>query len=68
MSVIKAKTSPTGYVAQIRDSLNNSVEFPVARFDDEGYAMVCNDRGVLVRANGIPNFLRVWPMLQANGR
>lgn len=63
----KAKTSPTGYVALLQFG-DDRIEFPVARFDDEGYAMILMDDGELVRAADEPSFLRTWPMLQTHGR
>lgn len=60
----KAKTSPTGYTAMIQDQRGTS-EFPIARFDDDGYALICSpDTGRLVRAAEYPGFAAVLPMWQ----
>lgn len=65
---MKAKTSPTGYMAVIQYG-ETRVEFPVARFDDDGHAMIADpDTGILQRAHTVTGFLRVWPMLQAASR
>lgn len=67
MQTHKAKTSPTGYVARIQRGPDR-IEFPVARFDDEGYAMILMDDGKLARAADNPGFVHTWPMLQAASR
>lgn len=60
---IKAKTSPTGYIATL-DVGGNEIEFPVARFDEDGWAMICNMDGMLVRAGQEPGFMATAPMGQ----
>jgi hypothetical protein len=62
---MKAKTSPTGYLVTIASG-NDLVEFPVARFDDDGYAMICNLRGRLVRAVDHPGYQDAFPMGQVS--
>lgn len=65
---MKAKTSPTGYMALVQYG-DTRVEFPVARFDDDGFAMIADpELGNLHRAAAYPGFVRVWPMLQAASR
>jgi len=65
---MKAKTSPTGYTALIQYG-QDRIEFPVARFNDSGDAMIVDpELGHLVRASAQPGFVRVWPMLQAASR
>lgn len=62
---MKAKTTPTGYIAEITHE-EGSAEFPVARFDDDGYAMVAHPRtGKLERAVDLDGFTSVLPMWQA---
>lgn len=61
---MKAKTSPTGYVAVV-ESESYTIEMPVARFDEEGYALVCGPDGRLTRAaemNGFHSVLSMWAM------
>ena len=68
MATMRAKTSPTGYIAVIQYG-EARIEFPVARFDDEGYALISDpELGTLYRAATYPGFVRVWPMLQAASR
>lgn len=68
MAVMKAKTSPTGYIALVKYG-EDRVEFPVARFDDEGNALIADpETGALEWASEHPGFVRVWPMLQAASR
>lgn len=62
---IKAKTSPTGYIATL-DTGANLIEFPVARFDDEGWALICNVDGLLVRAANEKGFLATAPLGQVS--
>lgn len=62
MPRFKAKTSPTGYVAGIRVDETDFIEFPVVRFDDEGYALFCTMHGQLVRADLWPGFEYVCPI------
>jgi hypothetical protein len=61
MSRFKAKTSPTGYVAGIEVG-GDLIEFPVVRFDDEGYALYCTTYGQLTRADAWPGFKYVCPI------
>lgn len=68
---LKAKTSPTGYIAEVRSpdlqSRDTVAEFPVARFDDDGFALVAHPRtGCLARAVELEGFIAVLPMWQAN--
>lgn len=60
---VKAKTSPTGYIATVSVG-SDLVEFPVARFDEDGWAMICNVDGRLVRAVEEPGFQDAFPMGQ----
>lgn len=62
---MKAKTTPTGYIAEI--GRNEGVgEFPVARFDDDGYALIAHPKtGRLERAVDLDGFVAVIPMWQA---
>lgn len=66
--VVRAKTSPTGYIAriaQVTTSGNTMAEYPVARFDDEGYALIADPaKGTLVRAAEFRGYLAVLPMWQ----
>lgn len=60
---MKAKTSPTGYIAEIEHEDKYLAELPVARFDDDGFALVCNPAtGRLMRAVDFPGYLSVTPM------
>lgn len=63
---IKAKTCPTGYIALVNwQGYVDQYEFPVARFDDDGYAMIADpDTGRLVRAADMQGFREVTPMWQ----
>jgi hypothetical protein len=61
MARFKAKTSPTGYVAGIKVN-DDLIEFPVVRFDDEGYALYCTAYGQLARADEWPGFEYVCPI------
>lgn len=63
----KAKTSPTGYMAVIQMG-EDRIEFPVAKFDDDGYALILASDGWLVRAADEPGYAHCWPMLQIPGR
>lgn len=63
---MKAKTSPTGYVATLADRLGNQIEFPIARFDEAGQALMCSPEGRLVPALAQPGFLDVSPIGQAS--
>lgn len=58
---IKAKTSPTGYVAAVQGVVAEQ-EYPVIRFDDAGHAMISNSKGLLVRADSVQGFGAVYPM------
>jgi hypothetical protein len=58
---MKAKTSPTGYVATV-DIDGDEVEFPVVRFDEEGYALHSMVTGRLVRSAEWPGFKHVLPI------
>lgn len=59
---IKAKTSPTGYIATVRGSLDFEYEHPVIRFDEAGHALISNTEGLLVRASIQPGFVSVRPL------
>lgn len=62
---MKAKTSPTGYLATLAVG-QDLIEFPVAKFDDEGWALILDLDGRLVRAADKPEFVAAGPMLQVN--
>lgn len=63
---MKAKTTPTGYIAEISRA-EGVGEFPVARFDDDGYALVAHPKtGRLERAIDLEGFTSVIPMWQAS--
>lgn len=59
---IKAKTSPTGYVASVTTYMGFEQEHPVIRFDDAGHAMISDERGLLVRVATVQGFNSVYPM------
>lgn len=59
---IKAKTSPTGYVASVTNYIGFEQEYPVIRFDDAGHAMISDEAGLLVRADTVQGFTSVYPM------
>ena len=59
---VKAKTSPTGYVATIEGAMDFEYEYPVIRFDDAGHALISNVEGMLVRASTLRGFAGVRPM------
>lgn len=66
-SRMRAKTTPTGYIALVSGT-QHLLELPVVRFDDDGYAMVSDfDTGRLVRVGDFPGFQRVIPMWQTGG-
>lgn len=58
---VKAKTSPTGYVATLTEG-EHSVEFPVIRFDEQGHALISDPDGHLRRASDFSSFEDVWPI------
>lgn len=62
---LKAKTSPTGYIA-LAENEEGEYELPVARFDDEGYAMILAPDGKLIRAVDHRDFVFTQPMWQAS--
>lgn len=63
---MKAKTTPTGYLAVVKTP-DGEYEYPVARFDDDGYALICDlFTGKLVRAADHPEFEHVIPMWQVS--
>ena len=64
MARLKAKTSPTGYLVETKNG-ENIVEYPVARFDEQGYAMIADlTLGMLVRATDLPDYDQTVPMWQ----
>lgn len=60
---LKAKTSPTGYLVELVNE-KFIAEYPVARFDDEGYAMIAVHDGKLTRAADLPDYKATRPMWQ----
>jgi hypothetical protein len=61
MRRIKAKTSPTGYVVMIAID-GDEVEFPVIRFDEEGFALHGTIGGHLVRSVDQTGFRHLLPL------
>lgn len=67
---MKAKTSPTGYVATlIYGGMGYEYEYPVASFDADGWALIADeDTGRLVRASEQRGFRHVRPIVTPTGR
>ena len=65
---MKAKTSPTGYIATLRGADGDTLEFPVVKFDEQGYALICGVDGKLLRAADDADFLDAFPILVPAGR
>lgn len=62
---MKAKTSPTGYIATLTVD-DDVIEFPVSKFDDQGFALICDPRGRLTRAVDSPGFVDIFPLGQVS--
>jgi hypothetical protein len=60
---MKAKTSPTGYIATLRGEGGDTIEYPVVKFDEQGYALILGIDGRLLRAAEDSDFLDAFPML-----